>query len=367
MDRSAPSHERPSRLALAATALAAAAALACDGAGGESGRQPARPPLAPPVLSPTELLPPRVDRSTVNRVEVRPPPSTPFIQVDRLQQSEGTVDILWVIDDSGSMANQRQTLAGNFQRFFDRLVELHVNFQIGVISVNSNDFGFLRGSTKIIRNTTPNPGAVFIANTTFPPSRARWEQGLRMMQVALSPPVVNNQNAGFVRPEAALAVIAVSDEDDASLGDPAHFARFLRGAKGKGNENLVTFSVIAGTTPNGCYPPGEQVYFGGLADPAFRYSEVANQTNGIIGSICDTSFELTLIRIAEALNTLRRIFPLSVNPDPGTISVMVNGLPVPRDPFIGWQYQADTRTVTFFGTYVPPPGADIQIQYAVRP
>jgi hypothetical protein len=306
-----------------------------------------------------------VDRSTVNRVEVRPPPSTPFIQVDRLQQSEGTVDILWVIDDSGSMANQRQTLAGNFRRFFDRLVELRVNFQIGVISVNSNDSGFLRGATRIITNTTPNPEDAFVANTTFPASRARWEQGLRMMQVALSPPVVDNQNAGFVRPTAALAVIAVSDEDDASIGEPPYYARFLRGAKGKGNENLVTFSVIGGTTPFGCYPPGEQVYFGGLADPAFRYSEVANQTNGIIGSICDTTFENTLIRIAEALNTLRRAFPLSVAPDEGTITVTVNGARIPKDPFVGWQYQSDTRTVTFYGTYVPPPGAAILIQYAV--
>lgn len=360
MDPRRPPHAR-GLLVAAATALV----LSCDDAGGETGRQPAQPPVAPPVLSPTELLPPRVDRSTVNRVEVRPPPSTPFIQTDAHLQSEGRVDILWVIDDSGSMANQRQTLGGNFRRFFDRLVQLRVNFQIGVISVNQLDGGFLRGTTRIITNTTPNPEAVFIANTTFPASRSRWELGLRMMQIALSPPVIDNQNAGLLRPDAALAVIAVSDEDDASIGSPAYYARFLRSAKGKGNESLVSFSVIGGTTPNGCYPPGEQVYFGGLADPAFRYSEVANQTNGIIGSICDSTFENTLIRIAEALNTLRRTFPLSVNPDPATITVKVNGAVIPRDPFVGWQYQPDTRTVTFFGTYIPPPGASLQISYAV--
>ncbi|HVE81952.1 MAG TPA: VWA domain-containing protein [Myxococcales bacterium] len=358
---------RRARGLLAALAVAAALSLSCDEAGGESGRQPAQPPLAPPVLSPTELLPPRVDRSTVDRVEVRPPPSTAFIQVDSLLQSEGMVDILWVIDDSGSMANQRQTLGSNFQRFFDRLVELKVNFQIGVISTNSNDGGVLRGATRIITNTTPDPETVFITNTTFPPSRARWEEALRMMQIALSPPVVNNQNAGFVRPAAALAVIAVSDEDDGSIGNPPFYARFLRSAKGKGNENLVTFSVIGGTTPNGCYPPGEQIYFGGLAEPAFRYSEVANQTNGIIGSICDSTFENTLIRIAEALNTLRRTFPLSLEPNPSTITVLVNGALVPKDPFVGWQYQSDTRSITFLGTYVPPPGASIRISYAVKP
>lgn len=360
-------HHRPLHArGLAAIALVAALAFSCDDAGGEIGRQPARPPLVPPALSPTELLPPRVDRSTVNRVEIRPPPTTPFIQVDTLTQSEGRVDILWVIDDSGSMANQRQTLGGNFRRFFDRLVELRVNFQIGVISTNATDGGILRGTTRIITNTTPSPELVFAENTTFPSSRARWELGLRMMEVALTPPVVNGQNAGLLRPDAALAVIAVSDEDDASLGGPAYYARFLRSAKGKGNENLASFSVIGGTVPNGCYPPGEQGYFGGLADPAFRYSEVANQTSGIVGSICDSTFETTLIRIAEALSTLRRTFPLSVSPDPSTITVQVNGAVIPQDPFVGWQYQVDTRAVTFLGTYVPPPGASILIRYAVR-
>ncbi|HYV50099.1 MAG TPA: VWA domain-containing protein [Myxococcaceae bacterium] len=355
-----------SRRLLVALAAAAALSAGCDDAGGENGRQPAQPAVAPPLLSQVELLPPRVDRSTVNRVVTRSPPKTPFIQTDLLQQSQGRVDILWVIDDSGSMANQRQTLGSNFRRFFDRLVQLQVNFQIGVISTNSSDGGFIRGTTRIITNNTPNPEDVFIDNTTFPASRARWEMGLRMMQIALSPPVINNQNAGLLRPDAALAVIVVSDEDDGSIGEAGYYARFLRGAKGKGNESLASFSAIAGTLPFGCTPPGEEIYWGSEADPAFRYSEVQLQTGGIFGSICDATFENTLIQIAEALNTLRRTFPLSVDPDPSTIQVTVNGAVVPKDPFLGWQYQADTRTVTFLGTYIPPPGASIVIKYAVK-
>jgi hypothetical protein len=358
-------HPSGARAVALAAALAALALAGCDDAGGESGRHEARPPIAPPVLSPIDLLPPRVDRSTVNRVEVRPPPSTSFIQIDSHRQSEGRVDILWVIDDSGSMANQRQTLTDNFQRFFDLLVSLRVNFQMGVISTNAADGGRLRGTTKIITNATPNARAVFVANTTFPASRNRWELGLRMMQVALSPPVRDNENAGFVRPDAALAVIAVSDEDS-SRGGSDYYVRFLKSAKGKGNESLVTFSAIGGTTPNGCYPPGEQIYYGGLADPAFRYNAVANRTAGIIGSICDASFENTLIRIAYALNTLRRVFPISVEPEPASIAVFVNGTAIPRDAVNGWQYDEATQSVTFFGSYVPPPSSTVQLQYAVK-
>jgi hypothetical protein len=341
--------------------------LACDDVGNESGRGEARPVVAPPKLSPIELLPPEVDRSVTQRVEVRNPAAIAATQIDTLTQSEGIVDILWVIDDSGSMRDERTRLSTNFLRFIEELEKLQVQYQMGVISTNFADGGLLRGTTKIITNTTPNAQDVFIANTTFPNSRARWTQGLKMVQVALSSPNIDpgGPNAGFLRPRAALAVIVVTDADDGSFGEPAYYSRWLRGVKGAGNENLVSFSTIGGTVPDGCYPPGAQIYFGGLADPAFRYTAVSTKTGGTIGSICNPSFESTLVQIAAALNTLRRVFPLSLTPDPATISVRVNGALVARDVVSGWQYRQDTNSIAFLGTYVPPPGASILFQYAI--
>ena len=94
----------------------------------------------------------------------------------------------------------------------------------------------------------------------------------------------------------------------------------------------MSFSVIGGTIPNGCVPPGETGLYGSTADPAVRYAEVATKTGGIIGSICDASFEQTLMRIAQALNTLRRVFPLTLQPIVNSISVTVGGVSVPKDP-----------------------------------
>lgn len=343
------------------------ALAACDKAGSEIGRSEARPDLAPPKLSPVTILPPKLNQDVLKRVEVRDPNALPATQVDLFQQGPGRADILWVIDDSGSMKNQRATLGGNFDRFLTELEAVQTDYQIGVTSTNSSDQGKLLGNTKIITNTTPNKRDLFIANTTFPDSRARWEQGLKMMETALSATNLAGPNAGFLRPDAALAVIAVSDEDDSSFGEPAYYARFLKSVKGRGNENLVSFSAIGGTTPNGCYPPGEQIYWGGLAEPAFRYSAVANKTGGVVGSICDSSFENTLIRIAQAINTLRRIFPLSLKPDPATLSVQVNGATIPRDVVNGWTYKDQTQSIAFLGNYVPPPGATIRIEYAITP
>lgn len=342
----------------------------CDPVGRENGRGSAVPDVAPPLLSPVEIKPPRIDRSPVTRVELVDPPRVDSIQVDLLPQSDGVVDILWVIDDSGSMTNERRTLVGNFSRFVQELLGMQVDFQMGVTSIVAADGGRLRGTTKIITNQTPNPRMVFEQNTTFPASRSRWEQGLRMTQLALSSPNIDpsGANAGFLRPSAALAIIVVTNEDDSSFNTTDHYARVFRGLKGKGNENLVSFSIIGGTLPNGCVPPGETGLYGSTADPAVRYGEVAAKLGGINGSICDASFEQTLLRIAQALNTLKRVFPLTLQPIVSSlkVSVVVNGVatPVPQDPVSGWQYRADTNSVAFLGTYVPPPGSSVRLEYA---
>ena len=160
----------------------------CDPVGRENGRGQAVPDVAPPRVTPVEILPPKIERSPTGRVVLVDPPRADATQVDLLQQSDGFVDILWVVDDSGSMANERRRLVTNFNSFVQALLSLKVNFQMGVTSIVFNDGGKLRGSTKVISNLTPNPQAVFAANTTFPASRSRWEQGLRMSQFALTSP-----------------------------------------------------------------------------------------------------------------------------------------------------------------------------------
>ncbi len=354
----------------AAIALSVVALAGCDRIGQENGRGEAVPEVAKPRVFPVDIKPPRIERQTTGRVEVVDPPRVDATQVDLLRQSDGIVDILWVIDDSGSMANERARLVANFDRFLQALLGFDVDFQMGVTSLEMAQSGRLRGTTKIINNLTVDPRRKFEENVTFPASRARWEQGLRMAQFALTSPNTDpgGANAGFLRPRAALAIIVVTNEDDSSFGTTDYYARAYKALKGKGNENLVTFSVIGGTRPNGCTPPGEAGLYGSLADPAWRYAEVATRTGGIIGSICDASFERTLLDIAQALNTLKRVFPLTLKPIAGSIRVTVTDgtrtFPVAEDPVNGFQYRADTNSVVFLGTFVPPPGSTIRIEYA---
>jgi hypothetical protein len=346
---------------------------ACDKAGSGSAAGSAVPQVAPPTLSPIELLPPVVDRQTVGQVVLANPLALASFQTDLFTQSNGVVDILWIIDDSGSMADERLILGNDFQGFLNELVAIQSDYQIGVTSLNDIDQGQLKPSItaapglRIITNTTPNATAIFQELTTYPTSRLHWDQGLRMGELALTPPntAPGGPNDGFIRPNAALALIVVTNGEDASYGDPDYYTRFYRGVKGPGNERLVTFSTLGGDLPNGCTPAVDVGKLGGGAPPATRYATVSFGTGAVVGSICDSDFAATLLRIVQALNTLRKVFPLTVTPAGGTLTVTVNGVTIPQDVVNGWQYQASTNSVVFLGAYVPPPGAQIQILYAI--
>jgi hypothetical protein len=354
--------------------------VGCDKAGSGNALGPAVPVLAPPTLSPIELLPPVVDRQTVGQVVLANPLALASFQTDLFTQSNGVVDILWVIDSSGSMADERLILGSDFQGFLDELVAIQSDYQIGVTALNSKNpfdplqgLGALRQSVTtapgldIITNATPNAAAVFQELTTYPDSLLHWDLGLRSGELALSPPLTapGGANAGFVRPTAALAVIVVTNGEDASYGDPDYYTRFYQGVKGPGNERLVTFSTLGGDLPNGCTPAVDVGKLGGAAPPAVRYASVSFGTGGVVGSICDSDFAGTLLRIVQALNTLRKVFPLTLPPAAGTLTVTVDGVVIPQSVVNGWQYQANTNSIVFLGAYVPPPGAQIQFLYAI--
>ncbi len=327
----------------------------------DSSGDPISTTVAPPKLGQVAIEPFSLERSEVVRIALKEPNALPPTQSDQYLQTNGVVDILWVIDDSGQMANNRTLLAGNFNSFFSQIGDNgQVDFNIAVVSANGLDQGVLHGP--IIDKNTPDAGAVFLSEVTYPQGRVAWVQALAMMKLALT---TANTNVGFPRANAALGVIAISNADAQSFGGVPYFARFLRGVKGKGNENLASFSTISGDLPNGCQPAREAQYFGSYAQASVRLTAMANETGGVVGSICDNNFQNSLKRIAEALGTLRKVFPLSLKPDPGTIAVVVNGAPISANASSGWTYVAAVNAVEFLGSYVPPPGSTIDITYAI--
>jgi hypothetical protein len=171
------------------------------------------------------------------------------------------LDILFVIDNSGSMGEQQAALAANFPRMIDVLEQLDGPLPNLHIGVTTSDVGMTsvtgmtgpdlgiggqnggcagQGDNGALRTSTALGGAAFISDVELPDgTRDRNYTGAlrdvfaEIAQVgaqgcgfeqhfsAMSRAFTNPANAGFLRADANLAVVIVADEDDCSVLDIA--------------------------------------------------------------------------------------------------------------------------------------------------
>ncbi len=294
-------------------------------------------------------------------------PQTGFHQVDSFtQKASAQVDILWVVDNSASMAEEQINLGNNFDSFISFIDASLIDYHIGVISTDMDDpshSGKLQGDPQVIDVDTPDPQAAFAANVQVGTSGGGNEMGLLAAHEALSEPLVSGANAGFLRADASLAIIFVSDEDDYSYGSIDYYERFFGTLKGIGNERQVIIAAIVGDAPDGCSGAD------GNADYGERYHQLVQTWGETTASICSDQFATDLEQLGLAVAGLSRKFELSRDPDPTTVEVRVDAHDgqgfqvIPQDPDTGWRLQLDVKTIFFDGEYVPPPEADVEVEY----
>lgn len=304
------------------------------------------------------------------------------------------IDILWVIDNSGSMKSSQDNLAANFNSFINRFSQLNSNFHMGVVTTdaflayhyNNNNRSKLRdgvGSTHsgvfIMDKNTPNLSQVFITNISQGTSGLADERAFSSFEHALGNPL----NAGFRRNGAFLSVIIVSDEDDFSHydwqnGTNSYFATTNYSDPGIFPLSRFTgyLDTLTGTVP-GSSVRNYSVSAISVNDQAcldllnaqnpgrrlgLRYQQLADLTGGKKGSLC-SDFGNTLTSIAESIVELSTAFKLDREPYPESIQVVVNGSVVPQNAANGWSYDAASWTLTFHGTGIPPQDANVQIYF----
>src|SRR3569623_796640 len=118
------------------------------------------------------------------------------------------VDILFVIDDSPSMADKQKNLKANFPNFINVLNTIQGGLPDVHIGVVTSDHGTSGADGK----TAPAlPGSVGGCSSTGKTGEQHTEAAKRALQSS------NTANAGFLRPDAFLAIIIVADEDDCSM------------------------------------------------------------------------------------------------------------------------------------------------------
>lgn len=298
------------------------------------------------------------------------------------------VDILWVIDNSGSMETSQTNLGVNFNSFINRFSQLGLDFRMGVISSDAymayhygnNNMSALRAGSgvRIIDSSTPDMAQTFMANITLGIDGSGDERAFSSIEHALDNPL----NGDFLRPDAFLAVIIVSDEDDFShydwqsglssyffsedYYDPSmfsisHFTDLLDEKTNSEAGDIRNYSVSTiSILDQDCLDalanefPGRKI--------GYRYAQLVDATGGTRGSLCG-DFGNTLEAISNRVIELSSVFRLGSEPVPETISITVNGQLIPQSATDGWTYDPTTWSISFHGNSIPPAGANVQIYF----
>jgi hypothetical protein len=338
------------------------------------------------------------------------------------------LDILWVVDNSGSMAPIQANMTTNFQNFISNFETKGYDYRMAVTSTdaykanksftqysaaNSGLSLFLDGApgsaqsgTFIIIPTTPNLDATFVTNATTGINGSGDERAFSSMMTTMA----NTANPAFLRTSSFFAVIIISDEDD--------FSSYGRAEQSWGNNSALdhcyvnkAMDTIATTAYSGANhvstcvgqtPPDTVASYESALDTLTqttgttrrwnvstisvldsacqlahsqansessvsiqgqRYVQISQDSQGIQGSLCDTSYATSLTSIASQIATLSTQFFLTKIPQVSTIVVTVNGKAIVQDPANGWTYNSTTNSIQFHGTAVPAQGAAINVNF----
>ena len=221
------------------------------------------------------------------------------------------VDILFYIDQSGSMADDKSRLEEAAALFMADLDASAADYQVMVVT---SDLGCHNNT--IITSSTVDPVGAFTAALDGQPGGFT-EAGLSIVVSALEESGSGDCNAGFLRPDTPLSVILVSDEPEQS---PNGWEKTLAEIQALASDAVV--SAIAGDYPDGCE----------TAEPGFGYYEAVEATGGVYHSICAADWSPHLESISEVSTQIdgeiTDTFELSDYPDPSTLSVTLELLPL---------------------------------------
>lgn len=231
------------------------------------------------------------------------------------------VDILFVIDNSGSMEYEQKSMASRTKNFIDVIKGL--DWQIAVTTTDPRSEVTLgdgklvpmygKTNTYVINSSMSDTDAKTTLSNTLqrPETGSGSEQGIYVAYRAIERSLLSTTTANkkFIRSDAQLAVVVISDEDESADGyknKPENFVKYI--ADTFGSQKAMSFhSVITRPDDKACLN-GEGYSYG------YRYDEISKMTGGVIGDVCATDYAAQVQGIAEGVRKTLKSFTLACKP-----------------------------------------------------
>ncbi len=265
-------------------------------------------------------------------------------------QTMGVLDILVVVDNSGSMTEEQANLSTKLSPLLQEVSQS--DWRIGVVTTDTND-GCLRA---LINKNDANPTAAFAQAVTAGIKGSGNERGIYQAVSALQ-----GQCAGgsWLRSNSTLAVLIVSDEDNCSNGQGC------TGADRSGDYLLDYLASIRQVGVNArvyglvWHASQTQDMCSTAYNRADIYSDVISRSQGDWGSICSNDYTDTLAKISTNISViLKNQFVLKFAPLVDQLEVFVNG------QLMSSGYKVVGKVVEFDSA--PTEGAEIRFSYKYR-
>lgn len=251
-------------------------------------------------------------------------------------------DVLLTIDRSGSMSDDAEILSGELPTLVDALDAIGTDYQIAVVTRDNGCHNEV-----LITSETTHAESRF-RDAVFGPSGTYTEAGLTLARNALREAAEGGCTEGFLREDARVSILHVTDEPEQSLEDRSELLEEILALA-----PTATISAVAGPVPDGC----------GTASPGTGYDEAVEATGGAFESLCDADWEV----IAESMADLSMgggaytdTFVLDETPWPETVEVRVDD-----DEVTDWSYNSELNAIVFDEDEVPRLGAAIEVRYAI--
>lgn len=292
---------------------------------------------------------------------------------------KSALDILFVVDDSGSMATHQKNLLANVENLVKAAEQSGVDLNAAVVtsSVDYAPYNPTPGSAwagkftglpgaKVASTANGNFGDVLKQNLSYAMviDGSGTEQPFEAVRLALSEPLASGENAGFLRPHAALAVFMLTDADDQSPRLVQEYVDFLRQLK----SNAVTLhaAFIPSTAPAA---PGTACDRNGEPEPV-RIEEALHAFGTLTESInlCEPDYSSRLSTIGSKYEMIGlRTVQLKIAPVVSSLRLQYgNQTLVAGDLHSGWVYDSAKMQIQL-GTKInwvsEPKGTKLVVEY----
>ena len=250
-----------------------------------------------------------------------------------VEEGVSSADIIFAVDQSGSMATINTTLGSAFPDFITALEAITTDWHVAVVTDDNGCFGYSGILEPAVSGYESRfASAVLSGGCSSGYPSCLTESLLQLSNVALSGTGAYGCNSGFLHSDGALHIVVISDEMDQSVSDAATYVASYESYVS--DPDLLTVSAIVDSN-----------YYCGDGTGPGEYSTAVTSTGGVELDICSDWYNqmADLAQATKVTGATTSSFQLTKTPDPNSIEVEVDYFAWTT----GWHYDSTSNKVIF--------------------